>query len=89
MMHESQRYMTAGELDSALDGHALIIDAAPGFAERWHKRATVHFLLGNYPASIKDINKTVTLEPRYFGALAGLGLIYLHLENPPILKFLV
>ena len=32
MMHESQRYMTAGELDSALGGYALIIDAAPDFA---------------------------------------------------------
>ncbi len=36
MMHESQRYMTVGELDSALGGYALIIDAAPDFAEGWH-----------------------------------------------------
>ena len=79
MMHESQRYMTAGELDSALGGYALITDAAPDFAEGWHKRATVYFLLGNYPASIKDIKETVVLEPRHFGALARLGLIYLHL----------
>jgi tetratricopeptide (TPR) repeat protein len=79
MMHESQRYMTAGELDSALGKYALIIDTAPDFAEGWHKRATVHFLLGNYPASIMGIKKTVALEPRHFGALAGLGLIYLHL----------
>ncbi len=79
MMHESHRYLTVGELDSALGGYALIIDAAPDFAEGWHKRATVHFLLGNYPASIEDIKKTVALEPRHFGALAGLGLIYLHL----------
>jgi len=80
-MHESQRYMTAGELDSALGGYALIIDAAPDFAEGWHKRATVHFLLGNDPASIKDIKETVVLEPRHFGALAGLELIYLHLGS--------
>ena len=89
MMHESQRYMTVGELDSALGGYALFGDASPDFAEGWHKRATVHFLLGNYPVSIKDIKETVTLEPPHFGALAGLGLIYLHLGNPPILKFLV
>ena len=82
MMHESQRYMTAGELDSALGGYALIIDATPDFAEGWHKRATVHFLLGNYPTSIKDIKETVALEPRHFDALAGLGLVYLHLDPP-------
>ncbi len=79
MMHESQHYMIVGKLDSALGGFALIIDAAPDFAEGWHKRATVHSLLGNYPASIKDIKKTLALEPRHFGAFAGLGLIYLHL----------
>lgn len=79
MMNESQRYMTVGELDSALGGYAMIINAAPDFAEGWHKRATVYFLMGNYPASIKDIKKTVTLEPRHFGAFAGLGLIYLQL----------
>ena len=79
MMNESQRYMTVGELDSALGGYAMIINAAPDFAEGWHKRATVYFLMGNYPASIMDIKKTVTLEPRHFGAFAGLGLIYLRL----------
>ena len=78
-MHESQRYMTAGELYSALGGYALIIDASSDFAKGWHKGATIYFLSGNYPASIKDIKKTVALEPRHFGALAGLGLIYLHL----------
>ena len=79
MMNESQRYRTVGELDSALGGYAMIINAAPDFAEGWHKRATVYFLMGNYPASFMDIKKTVTLEPRHFGAFAGLGLIYLRL----------
>jgi tetratricopeptide (TPR) repeat protein len=79
MMHESNRYMTVGELDSALGGYARIIGAAPEFAEGWNKRATVHFLMGNFPASIQDIKATLALEPRHFGAFIGLGLIYLQL----------
>ena len=77
MMHESHRFMKLGILDSALGGFTLITETAPNFAEGWHKRATVHFLMGNFSASIEDIKKTVALEPRHFGAFAGLGLIHL------------
>lgn len=77
MMQESHQFMKMGILDSALGGFTLVTESAPDFAEGWHKRATVHFLLGDFPASIQDIKKTVALEPRHFGAFAGLGLIHL------------
>jgi tetratricopeptide (TPR) repeat protein len=41
----------------------------------------VHYLLGNYRASVRDIQRTLELEPRHFGALSGLGLIYDALEQ--------
>ena len=81
MMSESHRFMKLGILDYALGGFTLITESAPDFAEGWHKRATVHFLMGNFPESIKDIKKTVALEPRHFGAFAGLGLIHLKMGN--------
>ena len=59
-----------------------LIEKDPNFAEAWNKRATAHFMMGNFDLSMRDISKTLELEPRHFGALDGMGLIFIHLNQP-------
>jgi len=76
------REMQRGNLNEALTLFNGLIDEAPEFAEAWNKRATLHYVRGDLTESLADIEQTLTLEPRHFGALAGLGSIFARLQQP-------
>lgn len=59
----------------AIDVLDQLIALEPDFAEAWNRRATVYFLKNEYGPSLADIAVTLSLEPRHFGALTGLGLM--------------
>lgn len=77
LMSQVSQAMSSGQLDLALRLSNQLIDSAPDYAEAWNKRATIHYLMGDDDSSVADIGETLSLEPRHFGAISGLGLIFL------------
>lgn len=77
MMQQGIDAMNERDLDRALSVYDTLTEKEPDFAEAWNKRATVHYMLGNINESAVDVKKTLELEPRHFGALSGLGLLYI------------
>jgi tetratricopeptide (TPR) repeat protein len=75
MMQWSQQAMAAQKFDIALDFLDQVTTLAPSYAEGWNRRATVHFMMHNFRKSMSDIDRTLRLEPRHFGALAGMAQI--------------
>jgi tetratricopeptide (TPR) repeat protein len=57
-------------------------DLAPNFAEPWNRRANIAYRAHDYSGAIAAIQETLKREPRHFGALAGLGLIYEEMNQP-------
>jgi tetratricopeptide (TPR) repeat protein len=75
MMQWAQTAADKKDFDVALDFLDQIVTLSPNFAEGWNRRATVHFLMNNYAKSMADIDRTLQLEPRHFGALSGMAQI--------------
>ncbi len=73
--------MSSQYYHEALRSFNKVIQIAPDFAEGWNKRATLFYLAGQYDRSIHDIKRALVLEPRHFGALSGLGLIFIERNN--------
>ena len=75
MMGWSKTAMDNKKFDVALDFLDQVVTMEPTYAEGWNRRATVHFMMQNYAKSMSDINHTLQIEPRHFGALSGMGQI--------------
>ena len=81
LLAEGSNLVNNEKYNQAIDVFSKAINLDPLWAEAWNKRATVLFLSGEFEKSQKDIDKVLELEKRHFGALAGQGLVNIHLKN--------
>jgi len=81
LMSQLTYAMSVGQNQLALKLSDQLVDSNPDYSEAWNKRATIQYLLGNHGQSVADIKQTLLLEPRHFGALSGLGLIFMASGN--------
>ena len=82
LLQDGVRALQRQDVATALQRFDEVVRREPDLSEGWNKRATLYFVMGRYRASIADIDKVLELEPRHFGALAGLGMIYEILDRP-------
>ena len=74
-MNEVLALFESGDGDKA---ETMLNDMAgrwPDWPEVWNKRATLYFLDDRDEDSLSDIEQTLRLEPRHFGAISGFAQI--------------
>lgn len=81
LMARGTEAMQAGRHAEAIETFSQVIERKPDFAEGWNRRATVYFLSGQTEKSIADCAEVLKRNPGHFGALSGLGQIYLGMQD--------
>lgn len=84
LFRRAEDAMEAEDTGAAIEHLSAVLDTAPDFAEAWHLRATAFYLAGEFGLSLADIERALVLNPRHFGALAGLGAIMEDLGHPDL-----
>jgi len=81
IMRAARRALDAGDFGTAVNQLDALVAYAPDFAEAWNQRAIVLYLAEDYSGALRDIERTLALEPRHFGALSGRGQVFLQLDE--------
>jgi Tfp pilus assembly protein PilF len=68
LMSQGLRQANAGTPDEAVAAFSDAIVLDPTLAEAWHQRAIARFKSGDTVGAVRDIEQTLKLEPRHFGA---------------------
>jgi len=73
VLEAATRDIAARRYDIAETRLTRLLRSAPDFAEAWHKRATLYYLLARDAECLADIRRTLELEPRHFCAMLHFG----------------
>lgn len=81
LLQRAQDLIDAQNYDAAEQLLSELIAGQPDFAEARNRRAVLRYLQHRYQESLQDCRQVVNLVPYHFGALHGIGLCYIGLEN--------
>jgi tetratricopeptide (TPR) repeat protein len=81
LMARGTEEMQSGQHAKAIETFTFVIKARPEFAEGWNRRATVHYLAGDFERSIADCGEVLKRNPLHFGALSGMGQIFFQMQD--------
>ncbi len=73
--------LEADNVDRAIEHFTALTDHAPDFAEGWSARATAFYLSDEYGLALLDAQRALALNPRHFGVLTGVGIIFEELQE--------
>jgi tetratricopeptide (TPR) repeat protein len=75
LLQRGQEALEAEEPDKAVEHLSAAIDHAPGFAEAYHARASAYFQQEEFGLALSDLQHALSLNPRHFGAMTGMGVV--------------
>lgn len=86
LMQEAMARRQVYDFNGAIEVLNQVIEREPGYPEVWNQRATIYFYQQEYEKSLEDVARTLELEPRHFGALAGRAVIRLNQLKPALAR---
>ena len=81
LLNTGKDYLKTEDYFDAIDTFTKVIEAVPDFAEGYNQRAIAYFILEDWNNALEDCKKTIELNPLHFGAFAGMGHVYIRLQN--------
>ncbi len=76
LLARADKAMNDKKFDLGLDLLDSILALEPNWTEAWNRRATLHYMRDDYDGAMRDIAQVLRREPRHFGALSGMAMIY-------------
>ena len=80
-LHRGAQALGHRDFGRATSQFDIALTADPNFAEAYNQRAIARYLREQFQASIDDCRQATRLMPCHFGAWAGMGHCYLHLDE--------
>jgi tetratricopeptide (TPR) repeat protein len=74
----------SGDYKSAIEHYSAVVEFAPEFATGWFARARAYTYINYDGPALEDLEMALSLDPRHFCAVLGLGQLLEKLDMPAL-----